>query len=418
MIKINLPENVKYILHTLNNNGYEAYVVGGCVRDAVIDREPHDWDITTSAKPQEVMEVFKNFDVIPTGLEHGTVTVIIDDEFKTEITTFRLDGKYSDGRRPDNVEFTSDIVEDLKRRDFTINAMAYNDEDGLIDPFNGRKDIKDKIIRCVGNPYDRFNEDGLRILRAIRFAAKLEFDIDDATSDAIHELRHLLDNISKERIQGELCKILSSYNCGCKLLARYNDVIKMFVNIRINFSHRLIMSNFGSLPSDEIGDDVITRLALLFDRACYDSKFTYSNLKELKFSNEIIGYTTQLISYCGVDIPTNKPEIKLLMNKLNNKQMRRLIFLKKCMASLTEKSSPSIVQNILKSETLFNEVLNNNECYNLKQLAVNGDDLIEFGLPQGKHIGELLDYLLNLVIMGDIENKKEKLLKYIKENKY
>ncbi len=416
MIKIKLPENVKYILHTLNDNGYEAYVVGGACRDAMLGEEPHDWDIATSAKPNEVMEVFKNFDIIPTGLKHGTVTINIDDIFMAEVTTFRVDGEYSDGRRPDNVEFTANIIEDLKRRDFTINAMAYNDRIGLIDPFHGRRDIRNKVVRCVGNPYDRFNEDALRILRAIRFAAQLEFYIDDETSNAIYGCMHMIDKISRERIQSELCKILSSNYCGCRQLSEYSDVINEFIpGFHLPFKKRILMNRFvnGYIDSNNIIDDIITRLALLFNNA----ENAEHILTKLKFSKNVIVKTSQLVNcYNNIEYEslTDKSYIKYLMNKLNDEQFIRLLTIKWKCAVITNKH-PEYEDCVLKAYDIYSKIIANNECYTLKQLAVNGYDLINIGVNESKEIGIALDMLLDLVIHDSVENDKDALLKVIKE---
>ena len=218
-----MPTAVEFITNELNKSGYEAYICGGALRDVFLERPIHDYDICTSATPEEIIKTFPYEKIIPTGLQHGTVTIVIDD-IPYEVTTYRIDGEYTDNRRPDNVIFTKNIFEDLKRRDFTINAMAYSSQLGFVDPFYGLNDINNKVIRCVGNPNDRFNEDGLRILRAIRFAAQLDFTIDKKTSEAIHNNKHLLYYISKERIQSELFKILLAPNC-VNVLREYTDII-------------------------------------------------------------------------------------------------------------------------------------------------------------------------------------------------
>ena len=216
-MRINCPEKILKAIALLESNGYSAYTVGGCVRDSVMGRAPNDWDMTTSAAPDETREVFKDFHTVATGIKHGTVTVLIDSE-PVEITTMRVDGKYSDNRHPESVSFTKRIEDDLSRRDFTVNAMAYNPKTGVVDPFGGQNDIKNKIIRCVGNPDTRFGEDALRILRAIRFSSVLGFDIDKKTSQSIIGNRSLLQNISKERIRVELIKMLCGQNVE-KILA-------------------------------------------------------------------------------------------------------------------------------------------------------------------------------------------------------
>lgn len=226
-IKINIPSDANEIIHTLQNHGHSAYVVGGCVRDSILGRIPHDWDICTSATPNEMLEIFKDKRVIETGLQHGTITVVVNGE-PYEVTTYRIDGAYSDNRRPDSVTFTDNLVEDLRRRDFTINAMAYNDTEGLIDPFNGLEDIKWQKIQCVGSVKDRFSEDALRILRAIRFASQLDFTIMPSTDWEIHQQYKNLENISIERINSEFCKIASS-DSFCVQLLLYKDVFSLFI---------------------------------------------------------------------------------------------------------------------------------------------------------------------------------------------
>lgn len=226
-MNIVLPKNVKTIIKILNTHNYEAFIVGGCVRDSVIGLTPHDWDICTNAKPEEIKKCFENFNTFDSGIKHGTISVVLDGEV-FEVTTYRIDGTYSDNRRPDSVTFTSDITQDLARRDFTINAMAYNEKRGLIDPYGGRNDLSDKIIKCVGNPDFRFNEDALRIIRALRFASVYNFEIDDETAKSIHKNADLLNNIAVERISVELNKLLSG-NGAEKILNNYRDVIAVFI---------------------------------------------------------------------------------------------------------------------------------------------------------------------------------------------
>ena len=416
-IKMNLPEAVKYILDTLHNNGYSCYVVGGCVRDAIMGKEPHDYDITTSAKPNKVIEIFNEYEVLPTGLQHGTVTVIIESE-SFEITTYRLDGKYSDARHPDNIELTDNIIEDLKRRDFTMNAIAYNPWDGFVDPFNGVDDIKNKMIRCVGSPSIRFHEDGLRILRAMRFAAQLGFDIEEQTSLAMRNSKHLLDNISKERIQGEFVKILKSEHCGSGVFEKYLDIVHMIIpeiEHKIDFSSEYeynlwwrtlrymdCLGEYGEID----GDDIVLRLAILFynieTSSDESAKITYKILRDLKFSNEIVAYTTQLVSYLDfADYTLGDIMIKQFLNDIGEKQVRRLILFKKCMHS------------IILDEYMLNNIIENNECYSLQQLAVNGDDLIEHGIQQGKEVGNVLNSLLRRVFIDNNRNDRELLLQEV-----
>lgn len=405
-MEMNLPMSVKIVLEALHNNGYLTYVVGGCVRDFLLGKEPKDYDVATSALPEQIMDVFKGYEVIPTGLQHGTVTVVVGGTL-IECTTFRIEIGYSDGRHPDNVLFALSVEDDLMRRDFRMNAIAYNPWNGLVDPYNGIKDLENKTIRCMGNPYDRFNEDGLRVLRALRFAAQLGFDIEDETAKAIHDCKHLLDNISRERIQSELCKILESNHCGCEVLAEYQDVVSMFLpNTKVGHLQQVYMEKLGCMPTDE-SDDIISRLAILFN---HDVQNTYASLKELKFSNEIVSYVTQLVGHSTFELPMLKHEMKALMCNMSLEQIRRLIFIRK-----TKAMTPEDNYFVVKAESLLNEILENDECYSLKQLAVNGNDLIERGVPQGKEIGDFLMVLLEMVIVDNIKNDREELLNMVDE---
>lgn len=404
------------ILDKLNDNGFSAFIVGGALRNTMLNIPVNDWDIATSAKPNEVMEVFKNFDIIPTGLQHGTVTINIDDVFMAEVTTFRVDGKYTDGRRPDNVEFTTNIIEDLKRRDFTINAMAFNDRIGLIDPFHGRKDIRNKTIRCVGNPYDRFNEDALRILRAIRFAAQLEFDIEDDTSDAIHNLKDNLNNISRERINNELCKILNSNRCGCMMLARYIDVINTFIpEAKVFFSKRSIMRQLNSWVPCSKHDDIVSRLALLFYDL--DPDKVEQQLLDLRFSKLIALKTAMLVDYLSYPFEyyTDKLHVRCLTTRINDHMMKRLIFLFKCFANANQKDNPEQLQDALKFEWLYNVILENEKVFEIKDLAINGYDIMNLGVKQGSEIGRILDNVFDAVTTYEIDNDKDMLIQYIEK---
>lgn len=447
---MHIPEDATYILNTLTSYGYSSYIVGGCVRDFLLNKKPNDYDITTQARPEDVMKMFNNHEVLPTGLQHGTVTVVINHK-PYEITTFRYDGNYSDNRRPDSVEFTDNIVEDLKRRDFTMNAIAYNPHDGFVDPFNGKKDIENKIIRCVGAPSLRFYEDGLRILRAMRFAAQLEFDIEDDTSLAMRNSKYLLDNISAERIQGELVKILKSKRCGSKIMRKYADImcriipeIKPMIEFNQNSSyqvydlweHTLKCMNYFYLDYGyDNEDDIVTRLAILLhdigkphyngNECCYttnnhayiSAKMAYKILHRLKFSNDIVAYTTQLVSYHMTDmLDENKTNIKCLLNEIGEEQLRRLILLRKCnyiFGTHLIINQNRMICRVQCAEAVLDEIIENNECYSLKQLAINGNDLIDHGIPQGKEIGIILNSLLGIVQTDNSLNNREMLLQSV-----
>lgn len=439
-IKINIPNNVNELIHTLQTNGYSAYVVGGCVRDSILGRKPHDWDVCTSATPEEMLEIFKDKRIIETGLQHGTVTVISNGE-PIEITTYRIDGDYSDGRHPDSVKFTSDLIEDLSRRDFTINAMAYNDKDGLIDPFDGLDDIKHKKINCVGRAEDRFNEDGLRILRAIRFAAQLGFLMESNTKWQIHKQKDNLKNISMERINSEFCKIAAT-DMFCVKLLLYPDVFSLFIpelDCMIDFMQQNPNHMYNSVFSHTIhaldkcnSDDLIVRLAVFFHDFGKPHSYQENNgirefnghsevganivdtiMRRLKFDNNTREKVVELVRYHADHIEANKKDIKLWLNKIGIEQFKRLLEVvkadnkaKKLMCSNEALNRICLIENILE------EILNNNECFSLKDLAVSGNDLISIGYKPGKGIGNTLNKLLKMVIDEDIENDKYILLRF------
>ena len=436
--KINIPADANELIHTLQNNGHSAYIVGGCVRDSILGRTPHDYDICTSATPSEMLEIFKDKKIIETGLQHGTVTVVVNGE-PYEITTYRIDGIYSDNRRPDTVTFTDKLVEDLRRRDFTINAMAYNDEEGLIDPFNGMEDIKYKKISCVGRAEDRFGEDALRILRAIRFAAQLEFTIMPGTDWEIHKQYKNLENISIERINSEFCKIASSDDFCVELLL-YKDVFSLFIPelkdmfdfLQNNPWH--IWDVFGhTIHAIEYcdSDDLVVRLAVFFHdfgkphsyqdgedgirhfkgHGKVSADMTDSIMKRLRFDNETRNNVVELVSYHDATFEVGKKYVKRWLNKIGEKQFRRLLQVKKAdnKAQNLELSSDRI-KELSEIEALIDEVLQEDECFSLKDLAVNGNDLIGVGYTSGKELGNTLNKLLQLVIDGDCPNEKEKLL--------
>ena len=436
--KINIPADANELIHTLQNNGHSAYIVGGCVRDSILGRTPHDWDICTSATPSEMLEIFKDKKIIETGLQHGTVTVVVNGE-PYEITTYRIDGIYSDNRRPDTVTFTDKLVEDLRRRDFTINAMAYNDEEGLIDPFNGMEDIKYKKISCVGFAEDRFGEDALRILRAIRFAAQLEFTIMPGTDREILKQYKNLENISIERINSEFCKIASSDDFCVELLL-YKDVFSLFIpelKDMFNFPQNNpwhIWDVFGhTIHAVEYcdSDDLVVRLAVFFHdfgkphsyqdgedgirhfkgHGKVSADMTDSIMKRFRFDNETRNNVVELVYYHDATFEVGKKYVKRWLNKIGEKQFRRLLQVKKAdnKAQNLELSSDRI-KELSEIEALIDEVLQEDECFSLKDLAVNGKDLIGVGYKSGKELGNTLNKLLQLVIDGDCPNEKEKLL--------
>ena len=437
MCEIILPKPVRLIIDVLEKNGYEGYAVGGCVRDVMLGREPQDWDITTNALPHQVKELFNR--TIDTGIQHGTVTIMMN-HVGYEVTTYRIDGEYEDGRHPNTVEFTSNLVEDLKRRDFTINAMAYNDRVGLVDEFNGLEDIKLGIIRCVGNPEDRFTEDALRIMRAVRFAAQLGFNIEENTENAISKLAGNLVNISKERIHTELIKLLVSPNPGMIKEMYVTGITKYIMpefDAMMNTSqnspyHMYSVGEHTIKVLENIEADPYLRWAALLhdigkplmkttDAKGIDhfhgheekgSEIARELLKNLKMDNKTIDVVTKLVKYHDYPLSGGKKIIRRSMNRVGIDIYP--MFLKLKWADMLGKNQYSIDKNtpiIKEAEKLYNEICKEQECVAVKDLAVNGRDLIELGIPRGEQIGIVLERLLEIVLDEPSQNKKETLLK-------
>lgn len=437
-LKIKIPSGANEIIHTLQDKGYEAYLVGGCVRDSILKRPIHDYDITTSTTPDEMLEIFKDKRIIETGLQHGTITIVIDGE-GYECTTYRIDGNYSDSRRPDSVTFTRSLKEDLKRRDFTINAMAYNDEVGLVDPFNGMEDIEHYKIRCVGRAEDRFSEDALRILRAIRFASQLGFVVDSDVSLNIHKMYKNLENISIERINSEFCKIALSSEFYIQI-GLFREVFSLFIpeikdmfGFQQNNPYHIYDVWNHTVRAIEYceSDDLVTRLAVFFHDIgkphCYQdgedgirhfkghgrvsADMTDKIMKRLRFDNDTREKVVELVYYHDATFEVGKKYIKRWLNKIGEEQFRRLLDVRrtdiKAQADINQKTRLQKIDNI---EYILEEVLQDDECFSLKDLAVNGKDLITIGYKPGKEIGEVLNNLLDSVISGEYINEKEKLL--------
>lgn len=410
MEKIILPENVAHIITLLENAGYEAYVVGGCVRDSVMGFIPHDWDIATSAKPDEVTKIFADYKVIPTGIKHGTVTVMIEDD-GYEITTFRVDGKYSDGRRPDHVEYAESLEEDLSRRDFTINAMAFNPRTGIIDDFGGMDDIRNRVIRCVGNPFNRFEEDALRILRAIRFASVLGFEIEGYTRFAMLELAHLIKkNVARERVCTEICKMFDrEIMTSDKTVQDFISCLS-HVESALNFVDKRLIANRlkETPPRKEI------KLAMLFD---YDEEKLDWILSNLRFDNATIKNVHQIskfghqIYYKHGEYGDIKVYAKHIMNVCG---YDNATYASSFAFYYTYNAAEKQQINDL-SYAIF-EVYINGECYNTCDLNISGNDLIEIGLS-GIEIGDYLNRLLDDVICGKVDNEHDALISAAKEYK-
>lgn len=433
-VKLELPKSVQYIIDELEKFGFEAYVVGGSVRDSILNRTVHDWDITTSATPDEVMKVFKNKPIIPTGLKHGTVTVLIDGE-GFEVTTYRIDGEYEDSRHPLEVQFTRNLEEDLKRRDFTINAMAYNDESGIVDIFGGMQDLERKIIRCVGNAEERFGEDALRILRAVRFAAQLGFEIEEETKEGIRKLAPTLANISAERIQVELVKMLTSANPQLIREAYELGITKIILpefdrmmETEQETPHHIY--NVGEHTVQAIGnvraDKVLRLTMLLHDIAKPDMKTVDESgkahfkghafegekrakeiLRRLKFDNDTMRKVTKLVGFHDDRIQARTNCVRRAMNKMGEDLFP--LYLEVVGADILaqiEYHREEKLRNLKEVRNCYEEILEKKQCVSLKTLAITGSDLIALGMKPGKEIGETLNRLLDLVIEDPELNEK------------
>lgn len=433
-----LPREVREAIERLEGAGYEAFSVGGCVRDTLLGRVPNDWDITTSATPEETLACFADCRTIETGIQHGTVTVLLNG-MPLEITTYRIDGAYSDNRRPDSVSFSRCIEDDLSRRDFTVNAMAYTPARGLVDLFGGREHLQKGLISCVGDPATRFHEDGLRILRALRFSATLDFEIDGPTSDAIHACRDLLCNIAAERVRVEFCKLL----CGAgavRILRAYHDVISVFLpeiapcvgfeqNSRYH-CYDVWEHTLHALQENDDGD-LLTRLTILLHDIgkphCYTedeagghfkghgpigTRMTEEILRRLRFDNDTKARVSRLVDYHDRAFPAEERAIKRLMQKMSEEDILRLLEVQRCdrLAHAPAHSEPREENRII--PVIIEQIKQSNACLSLKTLAVNGSDLMEIGFPAGKAIGEMLSRLLDAVIEGELANEREVLLRH------
>lgn len=400
MFNINIPTKVETIIECLELNGYEAYIVGGCVRDSLLGKIPNDWDITTNATPNEIINIFEK--TIPTGIKHGTVTVLVDN-IPFEVTTYRIDGEYSDGRHPDSVKFTESINKDLSRRDFTINAMAYNPKKGVVDIFDGCKDLNKKLIRCVGNPSIRFEEDALRMLRAIRFSAQLNFTIEETTINSIKEKSPLIKEVSIERIQSEINKILLFDSSKLYLLKKVRLLEYIIPEICDDLSEILIFTN-------NIESNLHLKLTMLFRNMSLDS--THYVLRRLRYDNKTINRVLILSKYRDYNIELDRISIKRILNKLGDLTLfEDLIKLK--MANLSNKD-PEIL-NLLNIQKRANIIIQQKECFMIKDLALNGKDLISIGVNRGREIGETLDKLMEIVIEKPELNNKDELSKIVLE---
>ena len=440
-MKIELPRKVLMIINNLQLHGYEAFAVGGCVRDSILARRPEDWDITTSAKPEEIKKLFRK--TVDTGIEHGTVTVLLGKD-SYEVTTYRVDGAYEDNRHPSEVRFTTRLEEDLRRRDFTINAMAYNDEVRLVDVFGGMQDLNHHRIRCVGDPEERFSEDALRILRAVRFSAQLNFPIEENTAAAVKKLAPTLKNISAERIRTELVKLLISahperiqdaYLLGITkvILPEWDAMVGVTQNTP---HHKYDVADHTLHALKNIKRDKVLRLTMLFNdmgkpaakttdengrdhfkgHALVSEEMARKIMRRLKFDNETIKMVTKLVCYHDYRVEATPQNVRRAMNRIGVELFPYYLAVR--MADVKAQSPykrRKKIENIVEMRRIYREVLRNGECVTLRQLAVGGRELMALGMKPGRELGSMLSELLEYVIDDPARNTKENLCKYVKE---
>lgn len=453
MLKIDIPVGAQYIIEKLNNAGHEAYIVGGCVRDSILGKLPNDWDITTSATPYEVKDIFRR--TIDTGIQHGTVTVLVDksivakdtkfQDYSFEVTTYRVDGEYQDHRRPNSVEFTTSLEEDLKRRDFTINAMAYNDTEGVIDIFGGMKDLDEGVIRCVGNPTDRFDEDALRILRAVRFAAQLGFVIDEETRRAMNKQAKFLLDISAERIQVELTKLITS-NHPDRLIEAYElgltkiilpEFDAMMETKQNNPNHKYSVGEHTIKVMENVPADMVLRYsALLHDVGKPSCKTTGKDgidhfyghpqagaklarkiLRRLKLDNNTIDRTCNLVEHHDyyLESESQGSAFRRFVGKLGMDNFMDYNLLRQ--ADIAGQSDYNLDKKLACVEVmknLYQMVVDENQCIKISDLAIGGKELMELGMKPGRDMGQMLHHLLDKVLDNPSLNEKDTLIELVK----
>lgn len=439
-MKFEIPAGAGYILQMLTAAGHEGYLVGGCVRDLLRGVEPHDWDICTSALPEETEQRFAGRRILGTGLKHGTVTVLVEDE-PYEITTYRREGPYSDRRRPDYVRFVPDLAEDLARRDFTMNAIAMDLDGNLRDPFGGAEDIRAGLIRCVGEPDPRFQEDGLRVMRALRFAAVFGYEIEAHTARAIHENRAMLDRVAAERINAELRKLLAGKDAG-NVLRQYPDVFCQFWpqlgplvtleqhspwHCRGGWEHTI--HAVEAAPAD-----VALRLAMLlhdigkpackstdeqgvdhfYGHPAVSARLADEMLQALKFDSKTRERVVLLVKRHDVPLPPTGPAIRRWLSRLGPEAFFQLLEVKRAdnMGQNLEKVRGRLAE-LGEIRAQAERILAEKQCLTLKDLAVNGRDVIAAGIEPGPEVGQVLEGLLKRILDGEIQNQRNALLKGI-----
>ena len=441
-MRMTLPAGIQEVLGVLQQNGYEAYVVGGCVRDSCMGIEPHDWDVCTSATPEEAKRCFSGYHIVQTGIRYGTVSVVIGEEL-VEVTSFRKDGTYTDKRRPDEVTFIRDLRHDLARRDFTMNALAYNSTSGLYDYFGGIKDIEEKKIRCVGEPDTRFFEDALRIMRALRFSATLGFAIEEETARSIHENCEWLGNVSPERLRTEISRLIIGKNAG-QVLKDYSDVIGVYIpeiKPMIAFEqnspyHSYTVWEHTVEAVCRAPDDVLVRLCVLFHDigkpACYSldengighffghakrgAQMAREILERLRFDRRTIQMVTMAVLYHDVFIEPQRRQVKRWLHRLGEEGLRLVLKVKMAdVSALAWAYRQERTQMIAQVFACMEEVIKEGECFCIRDLAVNGRDIMQEGVQPGPHVGRMLSELVQRVIDEGLLNEKETLMATVRE---
>ncbi len=435
-----LSKGAEKIISMLEESGFEAYAVGGCVRDSFLGKNPMDYDVATSAKPEEMKEVFKNEHVIETGLKHGTLTVLIGGE-PIETTTFRIDKNYSDNRHPEKVEFTSSLKEDLARRDFTINALAYSEKNGIIDVFDGISDLEHGIIRAVGEADIRFNEDALRIMRALRFSSVLGFDIEEKTAASLYKNRGLLKKVSAERIFSELLKLLCGKNAA-KVLVEHAEVFFVLIpELSVlkgfdqhHFRHHLDAFEHTAAVINSVPPDPILRFAALFHdiskplcmtiddsgtghfygHAQKSAEIAEAVLKRLKADSETIKTVCELVRRHEDRFEPTPKAVKHLLGKIGPELFEKLLLLMEA-DEMGKREEFRLTKTVFEEfHRISAEIIEKNECFSIKNLAISGSDLIAAGFEAGPEMGKILKTLLEKVIGGELLNEKEALLSFAK----
>ena len=440
-MKIDIPEKANYIMQTLAAHGFEAYAVGGCVRNALLDLTPHDWDICTNAKPRQLQQVFAGFHTHDFGLKHGTLAVTLDGE-TFEITTYRVDGVYADNRHPEQVTFTDDLTLDLSRRDFTVNAMAYSDRAGLMDPFGGMQDLQDNLLRCVGVPENRFQEDALRILRGLRFAAVYGFRVEAETAAAMHRCAHLLRNIAWERVREELLGML----CGAHVqpvLTAFRDILAIVlpeITSCFDFSQRTphhcydVWNHIVHAVAAIDSDPLLRMTMLLHDigkpRACTvdaDGRMHFKGhpqisadmaekiLQRLRCPSAFAQACVQLVVYHDVRFSGSKRQVKRVFAQLGEDNLRRLFAVQRAdIAAQSDYHRAEKLAAVDLAEQQARQIIAEGQCLHIKDLAINGSDLLRLGYPEGAVIGQTLRLLLDAVIDEKVDNNQQALLQLAK----